>query len=138
MKNQILETVQKSFDGDITHISALVRLNEHKKEIEECLSLIKDWQQQMQTEIEADVIDNNGTYNGYDIKLVAGRKTYNFQSVQEIEEVNVQKKELESKYKSLFDVYVKTGQNPISEDGEVYDLPSISYGKSHFRITKSK
>ena len=61
-----------------------------------------------------------------------------FKSVQEIENLNVQKKELESKYKSLFDVYVKTGQKPISEDGEVYDLPSISYGKSHFRITKSK
>lgn len=132
------ELINKNTSGDLSNLDTLIALNSLKKQLEEDLSKIKEWQQNQIIDIENDINDYNGSYKGFEFKLVNGRKTYNFKNIKEWVDTESKKKEIESKYKSLFEVYQKTNERPMSEEGEVYDLPEINYGSSYVKITLKK
>lgn len=139
MKEQIKEILEQAHNGDIILLDALLKLREYKPVLECLLDDIKAFEYEYVNEI-ADLAGEykNEGYKGFKISMVAGRETYNFKNISEWAEVEESKKNIEKKYKSLFKVYQNTKERPMSEEGEVYDLPEISYGKPHLRISEIK
>jgi len=126
------EIFQQYREGEILLEDATIQLREIRNSHEQELKEIKEFEHENLENY------NEGTYKGFEFKVVNGRKTYDFSEIEEHAKAIKNVKEIEKTAKTAFDMYQTTGQRPITEDGEILELPKINYGKSYLKVTKLK
>lgn len=124
------EIFQQYREGEILLEDATIQLREIRISYEQEIKDIKDFEYENLEKY------NEGVFNGFDFKIVNGRKTYDFSEIEEHAEAVKSVKDIEKTAKTAFDMYQTTAQRPITEDGELLDLPKIKYGKSYLKLTK--
>ena len=137
MQDEIINTVHRAENGDISHLDAVIDLRKKREELETGLSIIKEYESTFLTDIQQEASEYKEGYRGYQFEFRNGRKTYSFKNLPEHTRLSKQLKDFESKAKSAFELYQKTGEKPITESGEELPLPEINYGKSYM-IVKEK
>lgn len=129
------ELFQQYREGEVSLLDATLKAREIRKECEAEIEAIKAFEYENLEKYE----DYKGeAYQGYEFQIVNGRKTYDFSTVGEVVAIKENLKEAEAKAKLAFELFQKSGQKPITEDGEVLDLPKIKYGKSYLKLNKVK
>lgn len=118
--------------GDILINEATLLLREERRKAEEIIKAVKDFEYENLENYE------KGTYKGFDFNIVNGRKKYDFTNCHSVQKAEEGLKKEERIAKAAFEIYQKTGEKPITEDGEIIELPEIKYGKSYLKITKCK
>lgn len=126
------EIFQQYREGEILLEDATIKLREIRNSHEQELKEIKEFEHENLENY------NEGSYRGFEFKVVNGRKTYNFSEIEEHTKAVKRVKDIEKTAKTVFEMYQTTGQRPITEDGEILDLPKINYGKSYLKLTKLK
>ena len=65
---------------------------------------------------------------GFRFEKRKGSKRFDFSNIEEIQDLKAMIKEREQFYKTAFASYEK-GINQVSEDGEILEMPKVTYGK---------
>lgn len=148
IQDELINAANQAQEGEKSHLETLLYMRGFKKQAEICLEIIKDYEDNNIQEISNEASKFQNSYGGFEIKEVAGRKSYNFKGVPEIQEKEQEKKELEEKYKSAFDGFQKgTVQTTtdekgvrywIDENGEMREFPELNIGKSYLKVTQEK
>lgn len=145
MQDELINTARLAEEGEMSKLDAVLYMSGYKKNLEEGLAIIKDFEDKNINEIAHEASQYPEGYKGFEIKEVSGRKKYSFKNVPEIEQAQSDVKKLEDKYKSAFDGVVK-GTVQVVEDNEtgvkywvdadgcVNPLPELSIGKSYLLI----
>jgi hypothetical protein len=124
-------------DGLYSNLEALLEMREYRSGAENVIEMTKLFENNKITEIARDANLNNNRYNGYQINEVAGRKTYDFSKISEVQIAKENLAKVEDKYKSMFDAKFKGNPHAnISEDGEELPLPELKIGKSFITVKK--
>lgn len=137
MRGAVLETVQSYDNGDTNILDACIEMKKLQHEAEEMVSTCKAFFRDNIDGIQAASEAVGKTYKGYSFQVNAGRKSWNYSAIPEIVEASNKVKELQGKYQAYFNVKFKGGV-PLSEDGEVMPLPTLSYGSSSVTIKEKK
>lgn len=126
------EIFQQYREGEILLEDATILLREIRSSYEKELNEIKEFEHENLERY------NEGCYKGFEFKVVNGPKTYDFSGIDDHNKAVKTVKDIEEKAKTVFEMYQTTGQRPITEDGELLELPKINYGKSYLKVTKLK
>lgn len=141
--DEMVNAIDKFENGEVSALDTLLYLRGFRDEAEQIIKDVKQFEDDNLEEIEREAVANGGSYNGFEIKKVNGRKTFSFKNIAEISELEKSKKELETKYKQAFEGYQKgvvqtTTENNqtfwIDENGELKPFPSVSYSSSYITI----
>lgn len=135
MKSEVKKIIEDYNDGNILLPEATLKIRELRKEAEALIELSKKFEYE---NLQAYEQLKGDPFMGFEFTVVNGRKTYSFSNIQEVKYAAEQVKNAQDKAKAAFELYQKTGQRPITEDGELIELPEINYSKSYLKVTKSK
>lgn len=137
LQNDIIDLSYKALEGELTNLDALIQMRKHREEFEKGLALIKDFEDAKINEIANEASCYPDGYRGFEIKMVNGRKSFNFKGVPAWVEAEENKKKIEDQYKMMFEAKAKgLSYANISADGEELPLPEISYCKSYLTVKK--
>lgn len=136
MKKDIEDLILKYADGDLDLLNTVNLLNEFKLNLEECLSLIRDFYHEWHNEIEIQAKEFNNEFNGVKYEFRKGRTTYNYKGIKEIEDLKKKLKEVEEKYKKAFISNQKGLTIVDSYTGEILPLPTAKESRSSLILKK--
>ena len=137
IQDQMMNTVHQVKDGEINHLDALIALEENRKQLEITLAIAKEFKDDFHEQIATEAAEYKGGYNGYQVEVRNGGKSFNYKGIPEWQEAEKSMKTIEAKYKSMWEA--KVNGNPhanVSEDGEELPLPEIAYRKSSIVLKK--
>jgi hypothetical protein len=142
---EYLEELQQEFvgqmlaydNGDNDVLETLLYLEDFKKPLEECLTVIKEFKDQYIQQIEVSAMDYKDGYNGFDISIRNGGRVFNYKEVEEWQTYEKAKKDCEERLKLAF-LSVEAGNLGVTKDGEEIELPSIVNRKSSVSIKLRK
>lgn len=148
IQDQLFNTAHQVENGELSHLDGLIKMRQHKKNLEESLDIINDFEKNNLQEIEREASKYPAGYDGYKISVTSGRRMYSFKGIKEIEDIDTTKKQLEDKYRSAFDGFQKgivqttrldenDPDSPlgwVDEFGQVLPFPELNYGKSFITI----
>jgi hypothetical protein len=120
---QIGELTQNVVDGVESPFKALGMLKDIKDYINKAYDQVAEV-----AVADAENYENTFEVDGFKFEKRKGSKRFDFKNIEEIVNAKNQVKELEAKYKQAFSSYEK-GLQPVTEDGEVLELPRVTYGK---------
>lgn len=130
----ISNAVQQVVDGYADPIEVLAFIKAQIDLLEKCKSEIEDY-----AIIEAEKFGSKSfEYKGYKIELRDGAKRFNFKNIKEWAKLNEQIKEVEEKSKIAFASYQKGNSLTVTNDGEVVELPEVSFSKKSIIIKQIK
>lgn len=149
IQDELINTKEKAENGELSNLDALIKLRESKKQAETILEIVKDFENENINEIENEASKYpNNIYMGFEIKATAGRKMFSFKGIEEIENLDKEKKLLEDKFKNAFNgfqkgvVQVSYDENGvihwIDENGEMQPFPELNIGKGFLTIKEKK
>lgn len=122
------ELTQNAIDGIENPFIALSQLKKLKSDIDEAIKNVEPIAIQ-----EAEKEDKNFEYKGLKIELRQGRKVWNFKKLDEWSTYNKELKDCEERYKAAYSNFEK-GLISANKDGEVLELPEVTYTKSSLII----
>lgn len=131
--NQIIaiaaKAVEQAEEGNVNPLEVYALLKDASEELEKALKQIKEL-------VEIEIKKGNNTFDGYEFKVVQGRRSYDFKTNNDWIDLANKKSELENKLKAL----AASGKAQIAdpETGEVIDLPIVKYGSDFIQRTKIK
>ena len=126
----IQNILNRYFDGNISIEDALLECEEKRRELEMELTFLKDFKQEKAEEVATIAKEYEDGYKGFRFEVRQGRITYNYRGIEEWDEINKQKQDVEKKYKSMLNAKINGAIHAnVSADGEELKLPEISYGK---------
>ena len=135
MKETIENLILSVNDNGV--LKTAIELQKLSDELSELLNLIKMFSEEHIEEISQESEDYGGVFEGYEIKKRNGRKMISYKNVPEWKEAEKTKKQIEAKYKAMLSAIEKgLGNANISEDGEVLELPEVTYSKSGISYKK--
>lgn len=143
VQEELLELHNQTIEGEVSNLEALITMRKAKVEAEKVLEIVKTFEDDRLNEIATESESYGGTYQGFEIKSVNGRKMFNYKSIPQITELESQKKTLEDKFKNAFEGFqkgiVQTTEVDgvrywIDEDGELQLFPELTIGKSFLQI----
>lgn len=138
LQDEIMNLSHQAGEGELSNLDALLEMRKHREEFEKGLALIKDFEETKINEIANEASKYPDGYRGFEIKMVNGRKSFDFKGIPAWIEAEENKKKVEEQYKLMFEAKVKElPYANVSEGGEELPLPEISYGKSYITV-KSK
>lgn len=139
LQDEIMNLSHRAVEGELSNLDALIEMRKHREEFEKGLALIKDFEDTRINEIANEASQYPDGYRGFEIKMVNGRKTFNYKGVPAWVEAEENKKNIEEKYRLMFEAKSKgLPHTNISEDGEELPLPEVSYGKSYLTVKAKK
>lgn len=139
IQDEIINTARNAENGNISHLDALLYMRGIRKELEDGISLIKDFETNNYERIADEAEDYPDGYQGHEIQIRNGRKTYDFKGIPEWEEANENKKSVEDKYKSMLNAKINGAVHAnVSEDGEDLPLPKINYGNGSIVVKQKR
>ena len=139
LQDQMMNVIHRVKEGEITHLDALIALEENRKQLEMSLAIAKEFKDEYHEQIASEASECKYGYNGYQIEVRNGGKSCNYKGIPEWQDAEKSKKSVEAKYKSMWEA--KVNGNPhanVSEDGEELPLPEITYRKSSIILKEQK
>ncbi len=126
-------------NGDVNVLDTLLYMRENKSRLKEAIELIDAWVEGNQDEIVAEAENYEDGYKGFMIEVRNGSRRFDFKHIPEWQEVDKLKKDVESKYKSMFIARQNGAVHAgVSEDGEELPMPEINYTKSSIVVKPMK
>jgi len=124
MIRQIGAMAQDVEDGNESPFEALANLKNLESNLKEALKFIMEFAVHEGSKYEKTFIqgDHQFTY-------MNGRRTFNFKNLQEWSDKKAELKLIEDKYKTAWQQKESRGILSVSEDGEVLELPEVTYSK---------
>jgi hypothetical protein len=126
------ELVQQVLDGYESPLQALAILKEEKEHVEKCIKEIED--------VALDEAQKQGAksfqYKNWSFELRNGRRIFDFKHIPEWVERQQSLKEVEERAKHAFMAKTQSNVIAVTADGEVIDLPKVSYTKDVLVIKK--
>ena len=147
IQEDLLLTSEQAKEGELSNLDALIKMRKAKEKAEKVLEIVKIFEDDRFNEITNEAESYKGIYCGFEIKSVNGRKMYNFKGISEIEEKEVEQKQLKEKYQSAFDGFQKgTVQTVVENDvrywiddnGELKPFPELTIGKSYLTVKQKQ
>lgn len=152
MQDELFATIQKVEGGELGHLEALLSLRQEKASLETSLEVIKDFESNYILDIENEAAKYPTGYRGHEIRVTPGRKTYNYDGIEEVAAAKEAAKQAEDKYRSAFDGFQKgvvsttrlNDNDPdsplcwVDGDGQVLPFPKLSVGKSFVTVKSIK
>ena len=139
LQDEIMNLSHQATEGELSNLDALIEMRKHCDEFEKGLALIKDFEDTRINEIENEASQYPDGYRGFEIKIVNGRKTFNYKGIPAWVEAEENKKNIEEQYRLMFEAKAKGLPHAnISEDGEELPLPEVNYGKSYLTVKVKK
>lgn len=137
MQNEIMSTIDRSENGHISVLDALIQLEEERKHLEQSLAIIKSFKDEQLENIATQIKEYPEGYKGYNIEVRNGGVMYDFKHIPEWKEYKQLLVDCEARYKSA--LVAKEHGNAfanVSDDGEELPLPQVSYRKSSVIVKK--
>ena len=139
LQDEIMNLSHQAVEGELSNLDALIEMRKHREEFEKGLALIKDFEDTRINEIANEASQYPDGYRGFEVKMVNGRKTFNYKGVPAWVEAEENKKNIEEQYRLMFEAKAKGLPHAnISEDGEELPLPEVNYGKSYLTVKAKK
>ena len=130
---------EKTENGDIPYVDALVFMRLNRYQLEDALKLIKQWESENFDEIAQDAANYPDGHRGMLFEVRNGRKTYSYDGIEEVENAETALKEAKEKYKSMFIAKQKgAAYANVGEDGEELKMPEIKYGAGSIVVKPMK
>lgn len=129
-KMNIEQLVQDVIDGNEDPLLALALLKQQKTDIEKGLKIVED-----AAFHEAAKYGKSFEHGGYKFTQTDGRKLWKFDNIQSWAQTKEQLLEIEGKAKAAYSAYEKNVTS-ISEDGEVLELPTVTFSKPSISVKK--
>jgi len=129
----IHELVQNVIDGQESPLLALAILREEKKQVDKC---IKEIEEQAMTEAE-NFQEKSFTHKGFSFEKRVGGRTFIFKGIPDWQMKKSELDAIEDRAKQAF-ISKEKGLMTASQDGEVIDLPEVSYKKDNLVIKQIK
>lgn len=137
-KDKLNQIIKKAEGGHITKLDATIKLREQRKEMEAVINSIKKWEDKELESIAIEAADYPDGYKGYQFEFRNGRKLWDFKGIPEYNEHMEKVKQVQESAIAAFNLFQKTGQKPISEDGELLPMPDLNYAKSSLVVKPKK
>jgi len=148
IQDELMQTIHQVEEGELGYLDGLLKLRKNRADLEDSLEIIKSFETDKVTEIGNEASKYPKGYQGHDISVSAGRKTYSYKGIEEFDEAEKHKKYVEKRYSAAFEGLQKgiiqtskldenDPESPlgwIDEDGQVLPFPDISYGKSFVTV----
>ena len=115
-------------NGEESPLEALANLKELEKTMKDAIQFVMKYAVD-----EASKYEKTFNEGDHQFTLVNGRRTFSFKNIKEWNEINKQKKSCEDKYKQLW-MSAKNGVTCITDDGEIVDLPDVTYAKDSVSV----
>jgi len=127
----VKELTQNVIDGTEDPLMALSILKGLQNEIKSCIAEVEP-----SAIAEAEKYEKTFEHKGLKIELRQGRKVWNFKNLPEWQKAEKAKIDCEEQYKAAYSNFEK-GLSAVKQDGEVLELPEVTYGKPSI-IIKNK
>lgn len=139
LQEEIMNLSHQAEEGELSNLDALIEMRKHREEFEKGLALIKDFEDTKINEIANEASQYPDGYRGFEIKMVNGRKTFNYKGIPAWIEAEENKKKIEEQYRLMFEAKAKGLPHAnVSEDGEELPLPEVNYGKSYLAVKEKR
>lgn len=129
MQDELMNTVHRANEGEITMLDALIYLEGERKHLENSLAIVKSFKDEQFENIANEAENHKDGYKGYSITVKNGGKVFKYDHIKEWKEAEAHRKAIEEKHKQAFISKAK-GLLIASEDGEEIEIPEIKYRKS--------
>lgn len=130
MQEALVDTIERTENGYINHLDAVIELRKQKSFHEEMLKSISEFESENYNEIELQAKDYDNKYKGVKFEFRNGRKTFDFSKIEEVKIADANLKEIKKKYQTAWDS-VQKGITPVDDStGEILQVPIMSQGKS--------
>lgn len=126
---RISEIINMADDGQIGMMDAVCDLQDMVKPLEEALGFIKEFKKEHVDELAMLKEDYPDGYGGYTFEYRNGAMRLGYKNISEWAEANKELKDIEKKYKAAYLGFQK-GIQPVTEDGEILELPEPTYSAS--------
>lgn len=126
------ELVQQVLDGYASPLEALAMLKEEKEHVDKCIKEIEDIALE-----EAQRMDGKSfQYKEWKFEIRSGRKVFDFKNIKEWNEAKQSLSEIEQKAKKAWEMKTQSKINAVTDDGEVIELPKVTFTKDVIVIKK--
>ncbi len=139
LQDELINTVNQVEEGELSCLDALIELERSRKYLESSLAIIKGFKDTQLNNISNEASEYRDGYRGFMIEVRNGGKMYNYKHIPEWSEADTAKKEIESKYKTMFEAKVKGLEFAnVDENGEELPMPVLTYRKSSVVLKEKK
>lgn len=141
IQDDIISSGDQAFEGEITFLDAVIRMHEHKRELNDTLTIIKEWEDENREIIENEALKHDKNYMGHTFEIRQGRKMHSFSHIPEWQHASKTVKDIEYKGKAMLELFIKGGFDDYDEESREdikKQLPEVSYGKSSLIVKPPK
>lgn len=132
MYQEIQENIHNAIEaysgGDCELLESLMIMEQHRKQMDGFQKIIKEFKDEFLTEIQNEALNYQGDYHGNEVSVRNGGKLFSFKHISEWVKAVKAVKDIEDKSKAAF-IASQKSLTSIDEDGEITELPKISYKK---------
>ena len=125
--------IQEVIDGKADPIEVLAFIKEQIAYFEKCKEQIEDYAISEAEKFGAKSFE----YKGFKVELREGSRRFNFKNIPQWQKLSTELKDVEEQAKMAFAAYEKGKNLTVTEDGEVMQLPEVSYSKKSLIIKKA-
>jgi hypothetical protein len=137
IQENIHNAIEAYAGGDCELLESLMIMEQHRKKMDELQKTIKEFKDEFLTEIQNEALNYQGDYHGNEISVRAGGKMYSYKHITEWIEADKAKKDIEEKSKAAF-IASQKSLTSVNEDGEIIEMPKITYRKDSVVIKLKK
>lgn len=137
MQDEMMNTIHRAKEGEITTLDALIYLEKERKNLENSLAIVKSFKDEQLENISNEASDYKDGYKGFMIEVRNGGRTFKYNHIKEWQQAEASKKVIEEKSKQAF-ISKEKGLLMATEDGEEIELPEITYRKSSVILKEKK
>ena len=130
LQEEFVAKCQAVEDGDISILDAVIEFRKQKKECEDYIEIIKQFESSNIEQIEIQVDQNSGYYKGAELSVRQGGKIYNYTKITEWQKASEHLKAIEERYKNAL-INKEKGLMTVDQDGVILEeYPEVTYRKS--------
>lgn len=126
-----LDIIKKQLENEeIDSLEMFGKLKTYEKKFKEVLDICKK-----QALNDSELYEKDFELKGFKFEKKNGRAIYNFKGIKAWSDLELKKKEVEAKAKNAYNAW-KLGNTSISEDGEVTEMPIVTYTSDVLSVKK--
>ena len=130
LQEEFVAKCQAVENGDISILDAVIEFRKQKKECEDYIETIKQFESSNIEQIEIQVEQNSGYYKGAELSVRQGGRIYNCTKITEWQKASEQLKAIEERYKNAL-INKEKGLMTVDQDGVILEeYPEVTYRKN--------
>lgn len=147
LQQQMANEFDNVENGNTSSLDVLLYMRNIKDMCEKTMEIAKEYEEQFAETIQKESAQYGNEYKNHEIKMVNGRKLYQFKQIEEVNHLEQMLKSTKDKYQNAFEGFqkgiVQTATDNdqlmwIDESGELKPFPELSFGKSYFTVKIKK